>query len=48
MHEYGNQALEAGARGDMETLVAALEAMEDAGHQVVTFIDKLQKQLAKK
>lgn len=48
VHEYGNQALEAGARGDMETLVAALEAMEDAGHQVVTFIDQLQEELANK
>lgn len=48
VHEYGNQALEAGARGDMETLVAALEAMEDAGHQVVTFIDQLQEELARK
>lgn len=46
VHEYGNQALEAGARGDMETLVAALKAMEDAGHQVVTFIDNLQAELA--
>ncbi len=48
VHDYGNQALEAGARGDIETLVAALEAMEDAGHQVVTYIDRLQEQLAKK
>lgn len=48
VHDYGNQALEAGARGDMETLVAALEAMEDAGHQVVTYIDKLQMQLTHK
>ena len=47
VHEYGNQALEAGARGDMETLVAALEAMEDAGHQVVTYIDRLQEELAR-
>jgi len=48
VHDYGNQALEAGARGDMETLVAALEAMEDAGHQVVTFIDELQEELSRK
>lgn len=48
VHEYGNQALEAGARGDMETLVAALEAMEDAGQQVVAYIDRLQEELASK
>lgn len=48
VHQYGNQALEAGARGDMETLVAALEAMEDAGHQVVSYIDRLQEELAHK
>lgn len=48
VHQYGNQALEAGARGDMETLVAALEAMEDAGQQVVAYIDRLQEELASK
>ena len=48
VHQYRNQALEAGARGDMETLVAALEAMEDAGQQVVAYIDRLQEELASK
>lgn len=30
VHEYGNQALQAGARGETDVLIAALEAMETA------------------
>ncbi|WP_114418629.1 methyl-accepting chemotaxis protein [Marinospirillum perlucidum] len=45
VHDYGNQALEAGSRGDQEAMVAALEAMEDASHQVVELIDRLQAEI---
>lgn len=42
VHEYGNQALKAGARGETDVLIAALEAMETASQQVVECLDKLQ------
>ncbi|MDR9467220.1 MAG: methyl-accepting chemotaxis protein [Marinospirillum sp.] len=45
VHDYGNQALDAGSRGDQEAMVAALEAMEDASHQVVYLIDRLQEEI---
>lgn len=45
VHSYGNQALEAGGRGEFETMAAALEAMEDASQQVVTQLDRLEREI---
>lgn len=45
VHTYGNQALEAGGRGDYEAMSAALEAMEDASQQVVRYLDKLEEDI---
>lgn len=45
VHTYGNQALEAGGRGDYEIMVEALEAMEDASQQVVEKLDQLEREV---
>ena len=45
VHSYGNQALEAGGRGDYEAMSAALEAMEDASQQVVRYLDALEQDI---
>jgi len=48
VHTYGNQALEAGGRGDFESMAAALEAMEDASQQVVHCLDQLEQDIVQR
>lgn len=48
VHTYGNQALEAGGRGDHEAMSAALVAMEDTSRQVVHYLDALEQDIAVK
>lgn len=48
VHSYGNQALEAGGRGEFEAMAAALQAMEDASQQVVAQLDRLEREIITK
>lgn len=45
VHTYGNQALEAGGRGDFAVMAEALHAMEDASQQVVEKLDDLEREI---
>lgn len=47
VHKYGNEALQAGAKGETDELIRSLEAMEKASQQVVEYIDKLQQDVTR-